>query len=112
MPRVDSICVKSGSTYSHSNLVNIPIVLFNFEHFYCVVDLLLSTAEETAKSVYEFIINCAGRQIVAFVFHRSCLNPLVFGHDVLLYRVQSLLSTKTTEHKHVAFAKRYGVGVS
>jgi hypothetical protein len=64
-----------------------PVVLFNFEHFDCIVDFLFGASEETSERVNEFVIYGACGQVVALIFHGSGLYPFIFCHDVLLDRV-------------------------
>lgn len=49
---------------------------------------------------------------MALVFHGGSLNPLIFSHDVLLYRVKSLLSAETSQHENITFANGDGMSVS
>ena len=104
--------VKKTTTYSHSYLVNKPVVFLNFENFNGVVDFLLGTSEKAAKRVNKLIVDSARWQVVTFVFHRGSLDPFVLCHDVLLHWVQTLLAAKASQDKHVTFTKSYRVGIS
>ena len=98
--------LKTSFTYSHPDLVNVPVVLLNFKDLYGIVYFLLGTSEETAKCVYKLIVDCASRQVVTFVFHGSCLHPFVFSHNILFHGVESLLAAEPTKYKHITLAKR------
>lgn len=92
-------------TYSHSNLMHEPVVLFNLKHFNRIVDFLLGTSEETSKSVNKLIIDCARWQVMTLVLHWSSLYPFIFRYDILLNRIESLFTAKSTENKHISFAE-------
>lgn len=104
--------LSKESTYFHSNCQNRPSVLFDFVNFDCVVDLLLSAAEETAKRIDEFVIDGARTQVVAFVFHHRHLSPLVLLDDILLDRVESLFAWKSSKNEDVTLAHSNGVRVA
>lgn len=106
------ITVKFIMTYSHPNLVHEPVVLFNFKDFYCIVDLLLGTSKETSERINELVVNCASWQVMALVFHRCSLDPLILRYYVLLNRIQSLLPTESTQNKYVSFAESDGMSIA
>jgi hypothetical protein len=76
----------------HTDCEHLPLIFFNFIHFDSIVNLLLSAAKETSKSVNKFISNRAGTQIVSFVLHGSHLVPFVFLDVILFNRAKSLFS--------------------
>ena len=45
----------------HAHGVHDPIILFDFKHLNCVVDLLLSAAKEATKGINELIVDRASR---------------------------------------------------
>ena len=100
----NSQCAAGPKWVLHSDGQDLPLVLINFVHLNCIVDLLLGTAEETTKCVDVLISNRACTEIVSLVFHRGNLIPLVFANVILFDRAESLLTRETAKDKDATFA--------
>ena len=61
----------------HTNSKNDPSVFVNIIHFYGVINLLLSTSEESSEGIDKLIINSACAQVMSFVLHDGHLGPFV-----------------------------------
>jgi len=76
----------------HADSEHLPLVLLNFIHFYCVINLLFCTPKKATKSVNEFVSDSTSAEIVPFVFHGGDLVPFVLLHIIFFNRAEALLS--------------------
>ena len=83
-------------TYLHPYSEDHPGILVHVVNLDSVVDLLLGATKESAKCVYEFVVDSACTHVVALVLHDGNLRPLVQLDLVLFDRVEALLTTEST----------------
>lgn len=90
----------------HADSEDNPAVFVNVVNLDSVVDFLLGASEESSERVNEFVVNCAGAQIVALILHDGHLSPFVLLHLVLFDTVQALFAAEAAENEHIAPAHR------